>query len=85
MPRVGHKHSLSEVIPTRREKIAWTNDTKEALSSTKIKTDTLELLIGELNHAAHVIPSARYFLNRLRHLIKRGENGDHNGSNYGID
>ena len=59
--------SLSEEKQT-----AWTNDIKEALASTKIKTDTLESLIVNLNHAAHVIPPARYFLNRLRHLLKRG-------------
>ena len=29
--------------------------------------------MGKLNHAAHVIPPARYFLNRLRHLMKRGK------------
>ena len=53
----------------------WTNDIKEALDSTKIKTDTLESLIGKLNHTAHVIPPARYFLNRLHHLLKRGKMG----------
>ena len=46
MPSVGHKHSLSEDIPDRREKIAWITDIKDALSSTKFNTDTLELLIG---------------------------------------
>ena len=51
---------------------AWTNDIKEALDSAKIKTDTLEPLIGKLNRAAHVIQPAQYFLNRLRHLLKRG-------------
>ena len=51
---------------------ACTNDIKEALASTKIKTETLESLIGKLNHAAHVIPPARYFLNLIRHLLKRG-------------
>ena len=42
---------------------AWTSDIKEALASTKIKTYTLESLIGILNHAAHVILPERYFLN----------------------
>ena len=32
----------------------------------------MESLIGKLNHAAHVILSAQYFLNRLCHLLKRG-------------
>ena len=59
MTRVGHKHSLSEGITTRRETKACTTDIKEALTSTKIKTDILESLIGNLNHAEHVIPTAR--------------------------
>ena len=37
--------SLPEVKHT-----AWTNEIKEALVSTKIKIDTLESLIGKLNH-----------------------------------
>ena len=63
---------------------AWKNDIKEILASTKIKTDTLESLIGKLNHAAHVILPAQYFLNWLRHLLKWGGGGDRRGSNYGI-
>ena len=64
--------SLRVSLPEEKH-IAWTNDIKEALASTKIKTDTLESLIGKLNHAAHVILPARYFLNRLRHLLTRVE------------
>ena len=75
--------SLRVSLPEEK-KTAWKNDIKEALTSTKINTYTLESLIGILNHAEHVIPPARYFLNRLRHLLKRGKNGDHRGSNYGI-
>ena len=70
-------------LPEENQK-SWANDIKETLASTKINIDTLESLIGKLNHAARVIPPARYFLNRLHHLLKRGENGDRNGSNYGI-
>ena len=32
----------------------------------------MESLIGKLNHAAHAIPPARYLLNQLCHLLKRG-------------
>ena len=32
----------------------------------------MELLIGKLNHAAHVNPSEGYLLNRIRQLLKRG-------------
>ena len=51
---------------------AWKNDIKEALAFTKINIYTLEQIIGKLNHTAHVILLARYLLNRLRHLLKRG-------------
>ena len=44
---------------------AWNNDIKNELASTTNKKDTLESLIGNLNHAAHVIPPAQYFLNWL--------------------
>ena len=57
---------------TEEKQTAWTNDIKEALASTKIKTDTLESLIGKLNHTVNVIPQAQYFLNRLCHLLTRG-------------
>ena len=48
-------HSMRVFLPTDKQ-TAWTTDIKEALASTKIKTDTLELLIGKINHAAHFIP-----------------------------
>ena len=35
---------------TEEKQTALTNDIKEALASTNIKTDTLESLIGNLNH-----------------------------------
>ena len=62
--------SLRVSLPEEKQ-TSWTNEIKDALASTKIKTDTLESLIGKLNHAAHVIPPARYLLNRLRHLLTR--------------
>ena len=67
-----HKTCLGWDINTQSLRIFLPKDIKEALASTKIKTDTLELLIGKLNHAAHIIPPARYFLNWIHHLIKRG-------------
>ena len=48
-------HSMRVLLPTDKQ-TAWTTNIKEALASTKIKTDTLEFLIGEINHAAHFIP-----------------------------
>ena len=66
-------HYLRVSIPEEK-KTAWTNGTKEGLVSKNIKTDMLESLIGHLNHAAHVILPAQYFLNWLRHLLKRRKN-----------
>ena len=48
-------HSM-RVFLTEEKQTAWTTDIKEALASTKIKTDTLESLIGNTDHAAYVIP-----------------------------
>ena len=67
-----HDHSLGVFLPKQRQ-TAWYTDIKEALASTKIKTDTLESLIRELNHTSHAIPTSRYFLNQLRHFLKRGK------------
>ena len=65
-------HSLRLSLLEEKQ-TSWTNDIKDALASKKIKTDTLGSLIEKLNHTAHVIPTARYLLNRLRHLLKRGD------------
>ena len=75
-------HSLRVFLPEEIQ-TAWTTDIKEAFS-TKFNTDTLKLLIGKLYHTAHIIPPARYFLNQIRHLLKRGKNWDRKGSNYVI-
>ena len=60
------------VFLSEGKQTAWTTDIKEALASKKTNTDTLDLLIGKLNHASHVILSERYLLNHLHHLLKRG-------------
>ena len=65
-------HSMRIFLPTDKQ-TAWTTDIKEALDSTKIKTDTLELLIGKINHAAHFIPLEQYFLKQIHRLLKRGK------------
>ena len=51
--------------------IQWRSDIKRILQHGAVNTKTLESTIGRLNHAAHVIPQARYFLNRLRDLLHR--------------
>ena len=60
------------VSVTKEKVTAWVQDIRASLSSTKIKTDKLESLIGKLNHVEHIISSARYFLTRLRQHLKRG-------------
>ena len=40
----------------------------------------MESLIGKLNRATHITPPARYLLNRIRHILKRGKKWSHNVS-----
>ena len=56
-------HYLRVILPEEKQ-TSWVNDIKYALSSKTVQTDMLDLLIGNLNHAAHVIPPARYLLTR---------------------
>ena len=67
--------SLRVFLPEKKQ-TSWTTDIKEAFASTKINTDTLESLIGNLNNAAHVIPPVQYLLNLLHHLLKKGKSRD---------
>ena len=75
------KTCLGWVIQTRSLRVflpvekytAWVHDIRASLAITKINTYKLESLIGELNHAAHIVPPARYLLNRLRNLLNRGK------------
>ena len=60
-------------IPHQKKELTSIIDTKESFSWTKIKVDKLESLIKKLNHSAHIIPPSPYFLTRLWHLLKRGE------------
>ena len=57
-------------LPTQKAR-EWTHSIKEMLKSRKVNTKLLESTIGRLNHVGYIIPQSRYFLNRLRHLIKR--------------
>ena len=47
----------------------WRSDIKRILQHGAVSSKTLESTIGRLNHVAHIIPQARYFLNRLRDLL----------------
>ena len=47
----------------------WRNEITNILHLTTVPTKRLESTIGRLNHAGHIVPQGRYFLNRLRHLL----------------
>ena len=52
---------------------AWDNDIKQILESLTTSSKPMESLIGRFNHVGYIIPTARYFINRLRHLLFRCE------------
>ena len=49
----------------------WTKAIDDLLLLPKVPSIVLESTIGRLNHAGYIIPQARYFLNRTRHLLAR--------------
>ena len=49
----------------------WIIDLKSILRKDKVNAKFLERNIGRLNHAGYILPTGRYFLNRLRHLLTR--------------
>ena len=69
---------LGWVISTRKFKIYlpmektidWSNDIRHLLNKGIANEKELEKCIGRLNHVGHIIPNARYFLNRLRYRLK---------------
>ena len=52
---------------------AWSKDINQLLIDPTVSPKTLESLIGRFNHVGYIIPTARYFINRLRHLFFRCE------------
>ena len=52
---------------------AWNTDIIHLLKTETVSQKTLESLIGRFNHVGYIIPTARYFINRLRHLLFRCE------------
>jgi len=49
----------------------WSLDINKMISSRKTSYDSLESMIGRLNHVAGIIPMLRHFLGRLRHALFR--------------
>jgi len=73
------KTMLGWIINTRKMRVflpkdkalAWSNDIKTILQANRITHKDLESTIGRLNHIGYILPTGRYFLNRLRHLLQR--------------
>jgi len=57
-------------LPKDKE-LAWTLDIEEILEENTTTTKQMESVIGRFNHVGYILPTARYFLNRLRHLLTR--------------
>jgi len=55
-------------LPTDKYK-AWRSDIESLISRCTTTSSELESLLGRLNHAAHIIPLARHFLNRIRNHL----------------
>ena len=66
---------LGRIINTRSMRISlpklkalrWINEIDNLLRNRTTKHKELNTILGELNHAAFLIPLSRYFLNRIRH------------------
>jgi len=59
-------------LPVDKQK-AWNNDIVNMLKDGTTNAKQLESMIGRFNHVGFIIPTARYFINRLRHLLFRCE------------
>ena len=75
------KTMLGWIINTRKMKVylpkdkalAWSKDISNILKTNRVAHKELESTIGRLNHIGYILPTGRYFLNRLRHLLQRCE------------
>ena len=54
-------------LPSNKFK-AWSNQVRDLIKSRQTSFSALDTLIGRLNHAAYVIPTARHFMSRIRSL-----------------
>ena len=59
-------------LPTTKATI-WAEDIDNILNRQRVNKKELESMIGRLNHVGYILPTGRYFLNRLRHLLMRCE------------
>ena len=61
------------VLLPEEKQPSWVNDIKYAQTSTEIKTDTLELLIGKPNHTANIKPARMILLKPATPLTEEKE------------
>jgi hypothetical protein len=55
---------------------AWINSIDSIIANAKCMRNDLETLVGQLNHAAHIIPMARHFMCRIRQLMQTTTQGN---------
>ena len=67
---VIHSSKFRIYLPTDKC-LDWTKDINALLSKGTVRTKELESTIGRLNHAGHILPLGRYFLNRLRFRLRK--------------
>ena len=65
-----HTRSLTINLPTDKYD-AWLQDLLTIIRTRTTSFDSLETLVGRLNHVAYIIPLARHFLHRLRSRLLR--------------
>ena len=67
---VIHSSKFRIYLPTDKY-LDWSEDINTLLSQDTVRTKNLESTIGRLNHAGHILPLGRYFLNRLRFRLQK--------------
>lgn len=60
---------LFRIILTKSKAKDWIDSITRLVNQLDVQTKEMETTIGRLNHAAHIIPLARYFLNLLRQVL----------------
>jgi hypothetical protein len=63
-------HSLKVSLPDDKFR-AWSDDVTRILAKRTCMVKELETLVGRLNHAAYILPTARHFLRRIQNGLSR--------------
>jgi hypothetical protein len=62
-------------LPEEKYK-AWIDSIDNIIANAKCTRGDLETLVGQLNHAAHIIPMALHFISRIRQLMQTTTQGN---------